>query len=85
MGVKLYNCLPNGLKTLNSVKIFKNEVKWTRLENSFYTVREFCSWKESQCWFYFSCMSGLVCCFVPVVVSVCLSCRIHVCIFVCVN
>jgi hypothetical protein len=41
------------LKTVNSVKIFKNEVKWILLENSLYAVQEFCSWKESWCWFYF--------------------------------
>jgi hypothetical protein len=47
MGVKLRNCLPDRLKTLKSVKIFKNKVKRILLENSFYTVQEFCSWKES--------------------------------------
>jgi hypothetical protein len=43
MGVKLYNCLPNRLQTLNSVKIFKNDVKRILLENSLYTVQEFCN------------------------------------------
>jgi hypothetical protein len=47
MGVKIYNCLSNRLKTLKSVKIYKNEVKQILLENSFYTVPEFCSWKDS--------------------------------------
>jgi hypothetical protein len=47
MGVKLYNCLPNRLKTLTSVNIFKYEVKRILLENPFYTVHEFYNWKES--------------------------------------
>jgi hypothetical protein len=47
MGIKLYNYLPYSLKILKSVKIFRNEVKRILLENSFYTVQEFCSWKES--------------------------------------
>jgi hypothetical protein len=47
MGIKLYNSLSYRLKTLNSVKILKNEVKQILLENLFYTVQEFCSWKES--------------------------------------
>jgi hypothetical protein len=47
MGVKLYICLPNRLKTLTSVNLFKNEVKRILLETPFYTVHEFYNWKES--------------------------------------
>jgi hypothetical protein len=47
MGVKLYNCLPNRLKTLISVNLFKYEVKRILLENPFYTLHEFYNWKES--------------------------------------
>ena len=49
MGVKLYNCLPNRLQTLNSAKIFKNDVKRILLESSFYTVQEFCNFFLLYC------------------------------------
>jgi hypothetical protein len=64
MGVKLYNCLPNRLKTLTSVNIFKYEVKRILLENPFYTAHEFYNWKVLAIWFYFMRKSSLVCCFV---------------------
>ena len=41
MGVKLYNRLPERIKTLNDFKSFKKEVKFLLINNSFYTIKEF--------------------------------------------
>lgn len=43
LGIKLYNKLPDNIKTLNNFKIFKNTVKSFLITNSFYSVDEYLS------------------------------------------
>jgi hypothetical protein len=47
MGIKLYNSVPNSIKSLNCPTKFKKEVKQILLDNAFYTLQEFYSWKDS--------------------------------------
>jgi hypothetical protein len=44
-GIKVFNCLPNNIKSLsNDVKKFKSALKVFLLDGSFYTIQEFLDW-----------------------------------------
>ena len=44
-GIKVFNCLPPGIKSLSGdVRKFKRALKRFLLEGSFYTVQEFFDW-----------------------------------------
>jgi hypothetical protein len=47
MGIKLYNSMPNSITSLNCPTKFKKEAKQILLDNTFYTLHEFYSWKDS--------------------------------------
>ena len=47
VNMKLYNRLPERIKTLNDFKRFKKEVKFLLLNNYFYTIKEFLQFYRS--------------------------------------
>ena len=46
-GIKVFNCLPNNIKSLsNDVRKFKLALKAFLLDGSFYTIQEFSDWSS---------------------------------------
>jgi len=44
-GIKVFNCLPTGIKSLSGdVRNFKSALKRFLLEGSFYTIQEYFDW-----------------------------------------
>ena len=52
LGTKLYNKLPNYIKNLENPKPFKNQLKAFLLQQTFYSVDEYLTYKQVKNYLY---------------------------------